>query len=153
MPAEHAEGTKRKITLYKNGFTVDDGPFRDAESPENKKFIQSLVAGFIPPELQADVPRNADGRPAEVFIGLEDRRGENYRAPTPPAYVAYSGEGSSIGGTAPTNVLSPSIFATDAPPPVDESLPTTLLQIKLHNGKKLKLKYCFLYFYIITSQG
>ena len=75
-----------------------------------------------------------------MFIGLEDRRSEEYRPPTPPPYVAYSGEGAAIGSAAPTHVLSPAVFATDAPPAVDESLPSTLLQIKLHNGKKLKLK-------------
>lgn len=34
------------------------------------------------------------------------------------------------------------IFATSSNPPpvVDQSKPTTLLQIRLHNGKKLKLK-------------
>lgn len=51
MPPEAAEGTKRKITLYKNGFTVDDGPLRDLESPENRKFVQALVSGFIPAEV------------------------------------------------------------------------------------------------------
>jgi hypothetical protein len=43
----------RKITLYRNGFTIDDGPFRDLESPENKQFIASLSDGYIPREVSA----------------------------------------------------------------------------------------------------
>ncbi len=41
----------RKITLYRNGFTVDDGPLRDLESPENKQFLASLSDGYIPREV------------------------------------------------------------------------------------------------------
>mmetsp|Transcript_21445 Transcript_21445/g.22170 ORF Transcript_21445/g.22170 Transcript_21445/m.22170 type:complete len:257 (+) Transcript_21445:31-801(+) len=123
----------RKITLYRNGFTIDDGPLRDLESPENKQFLTSLSDGYIPRELQ--------GSGKEVHIGLEDKRGEDYRAPTPPPYVAFSGDGNTLGGH---QSLSEDayIFATSSNPPpvVDQSKPTTLLQIKLQNGKKLKLK-------------
>lgn len=38
-----------RITLYRNGFTVDDGPLRDLESPENKRFLELLNMGRIPP--------------------------------------------------------------------------------------------------------
>lgn len=34
--------------MYRNGFVVDDGPFRDATSPENQLFIRSLEAGQVP---------------------------------------------------------------------------------------------------------
>jgi UBX domain-containing protein 1 len=123
----------RKITLYRNGFTVDDGPFRDLESPENKKFIASLSDGYIPRELQ--------GGDKEVHIGLDDRRGEDYRAPTPPPYVAYSGDAMTLGGGS-TSVEEAYIFATSPNPipTVNASEPVTLIQVKLQNGKKLKLK-------------
>jgi UBX domain-containing protein 1 len=42
----------RKITLYRNGFTVDDGPFRDLDSPESKQFLASLSEGYIPREVR-----------------------------------------------------------------------------------------------------
>jgi SEP domain len=41
-------GTRRVITMYRNGFVVDDGPFRDATSPDNQLFIRSLEAGRVP---------------------------------------------------------------------------------------------------------
>ena len=34
-----------QISLYQNGFIVDDGPFRPYDSPENKKFMKELKEG------------------------------------------------------------------------------------------------------------
>lgn len=39
------ERTNCKITLYQNGFQVDDGPFRDYNEPESKKFMAELNKG------------------------------------------------------------------------------------------------------------
>ena len=33
------EGTDVKLVMYKNGYTVDDGPFVSNASPEGKKFV------------------------------------------------------------------------------------------------------------------
>ena len=38
--------TNCKITLYSNGFTVDDGEFRPYEEPANKKFMADLMKGY-----------------------------------------------------------------------------------------------------------
>ncbi len=35
-----------KVTLYRNGFTVDDGAFRDYNDPANKKFMAELNKGY-----------------------------------------------------------------------------------------------------------
>ena len=36
------------VTLYKNGFTVNDGPLRDKTSPVNAKFLADLEKGQAP---------------------------------------------------------------------------------------------------------
>lgn len=41
-----------KVTLYRNGFTVNNGPFRDAEDPENAKFLSTLSDGYVPQEVR-----------------------------------------------------------------------------------------------------
>ena len=56
--------------------------------------------------------------------------------------MAYSGSGSTVGGN---NISDDAyIFTEDALTPyeltVDETKPTTTVQIKLHDGKRLKLK-------------
>jgi len=82
-----------KITLYSNGFVIDDGVFRPYDSEENKQFMKELNEGYVPKEIQDKY------RGKGVSVGLEDRRKEAYRPPTPPKYVAYSGSGQSMGGT------------------------------------------------------
>ena len=40
-----------KITLYQNGFICEEGPFREYETEENKKFMETLNKGYVPDEL------------------------------------------------------------------------------------------------------
>jgi len=92
---EHVDNGKPKlslrITLFSNGFTVDGGEFRDYQAPENKQFMKELNEGYVPKEIQDKF------KGKQVDVGLEDKREETYRPPTPPKYVAYSGSGQSMG--------------------------------------------------------
>lgn len=92
--------------------------------------MKELNEGYVPKELQ----KNQKGR---VGIGLEDRRDEEYRPPTPPKYVAYSGSGLSIGGVQgvglEVNKNAGGVLA------VDESKPKTTIQIRFHNGERVSL--------------
>lgn len=48
-PAGSREGAQAvEITLYRNGFTVDNGPLRDLTSTESRDFLTSLERGQIP---------------------------------------------------------------------------------------------------------
>lgn len=126
----------RRITMYRNGFIVDDGPFRDLNSPESREFIAHLERGDVPPEMRSG------GRPGPVDVHLDDRRGEDYVPPPPPAYVAFSGQGVSLrgeGSSSSSSSFTPEALA-NVSVAVDESAPTTVLQIRTHDGKKLRLK-------------
>ena len=132
-PAEDVP--KRVITMYANGFTIDDGPFRPLDDPENQAFIKDVGRGLIPRELEAGAKNGA------FNLELVDKRGDEY---TPPSYVAFSGGGHSLGTSAPAaagaqaGVLG---AGEEAPPPaVDEAQPTTTLQIRLANGKRIRAK-------------
>lgn len=49
VPAAGEEGVQTiEITLYRNGFTVNNGPFRDLTAPENQRFLHSLQRGEVP---------------------------------------------------------------------------------------------------------
>ena len=89
--SEGGSGTSLKITLYANGFVVGDGPFRNYEGPENQQFMKELKEGNVPSEIRKQYPKGLD-------VGLEDRRGDTFVPPPPPKYVAYQGEGQSLGG-------------------------------------------------------
>ena len=88
--SSHDPEHQLKITLYSNGFTVDDGEFRPYEAEENKQFMKELNEGYVPKEIQKKYKKN-------VGVALEDKRKETYTPPPPPKYVAYSGAGASLG--------------------------------------------------------
>ena len=106
-----------RITLFQNGFTVEGGEFRVYDTPENKEFMKELNDGYVPKEL-----RKQYNKP--IGIALEDKRGEKFRPPTPPAYVAYSGTGESLGGTQGVGG-EVNKDASSGKPVVDESKPKT----------------------------
>ncbi|CAE7642949.1 PUX5 [Symbiodinium sp. CCMP2592] len=67
LPSDH-----REVTVYRNGFTVGDGPFRPLSDPLNKKFMDEMAAGRCPAELQA-------GSDQPVHVAVHDKRGEDYK--------------------------------------------------------------------------
>lgn len=75
--------------------------------------------------------------PKGLSVSLEDKRKEAFRPPTPPKYIAFSGEGATLGGVTcsalEVNLKNGEII-------VDESKPFTNIQIRLHNGKNVKVR-------------
>jgi len=77
-----------KITLYQNGFVLNDGEFRDMADPTNASFLQEMSRGYVPRELREKHPGK------ELDISVEDKRGDAF---IPPPYSAFGGEGNTIG--------------------------------------------------------
>lgn len=44
-PPSSEGASRRTITMYRNGFVVDDGPFRPLEDPENVRFLRDINSG------------------------------------------------------------------------------------------------------------
>eukprot|EP00804_Cyclotella_cryptica_P020325 CCRYP_014061-RA/>CCRYP_014061-RA protein AED:0.03 eAED:0.03 QI:110/1/1/1/1/1/2/1608/270 len=144
---------RRTITMYRSGFTVDNGPYRRLADESNAEFLTSLARGLVPRELQEE----GEG---EVIVGLVDRRGEEYDPEKHgreddsadgrgggETFESFSGEGQSLGGAVTsTSSLAGGIIDpthpnnTLSPPPVDPSLPTTSIAIRLPDGKRLVVK-------------
>ncbi len=80
--------------------------------------MKELNEGYVPNEVRAKYKGG-------VSVGLEDRRKEAYRPPTPPKYVAYSGQGQSIGGVQGQGLGVDK--NAGGLPPVDESKPKTTI--------------------------
>ena len=121
------EKTKNKLTLklYKNGFILDDSPFRDISKPENKKFMDEVEKGYIPNEL---VKQGI----TDLGIALEDHRNENYEEPIPEKkFEAFSGKGQSLSqvNTQGLKVDKNAVFK------VDKNKPTCKINIRLFNGE------------------
>lgn len=115
------------MTLYKNGFQIDDGLFRDISVPENKKFIDEVEKGLIPQELIQQ------GK-TELAVALEDKRKENYVAPVPEKkFQAFIGGGTSLGAVQSEGL---GVFK-DVQIHVDPNSPSTNLNFRLYNGETI----------------
>ena len=132
------------ITFWTNGFTVDDGPLRAYDDPANTAFMQSVGKGQCPRELE---PEN---RMTPMNINLVKKE-EDYVPPPEPKYKAFSGAGRTLGGSdgasgSGSSAPTPSAAAAVAAPSagdwsIDESAPTTSIQLRLRDGSRLVAKF------------
>jgi len=138
----------RRITMYRSGFVVDDGPYRRLDDPNNSEFLRDLARGITPRELTQEMAESGQAN-GDVVVGLVDKRTMEYEDDKANAgFASFSGAGQSLGGSSNTEatsadssgVLSPGASSTSSPPEVDASRPTTIMQIRLLNGKRLKVK-------------
>ncbi|KAM9431855.1 UBX domain-containing protein 11 [Clarias gariepinus] len=72
------------LQLYRNGLVLSHGPFRPYTQPRTQRFLQDLMDGFFPLELQDTFPQG-------VLFQVIDRRDEEFRAEFP-------GKGHTTGG-------------------------------------------------------
>ncbi|KAH9257880.1 hypothetical protein BASA81_003899 [Batrachochytrium salamandrivorans] len=134
-PSGSGERRVAAVTLYANGFTLNDGPLRTVDDPQNKQFLENLQQGYCPPELVEN------GKPADVQI--TNRSTEPYRAPAPePArFQAFVGAGASLGsaGAGLEGLLVPGTTdGTDGTLVV--SKPTVKVLVK-HDNKRHVLQF------------
>lgn len=125
------EEVRRTITMYRNGFVVDDGPYRRLDDPANAEFLRSLAQGVTPRELLSE---------GDVTVGLIDKRSEEYVE----TFQSFSGAGASLGTKTTgedekTETVDPATLP-EQPPAVDAGQPTTSIQVRLPNGKRKVIK-------------
>ena len=117
--------SKLKLELYKNGFILDGGEFRNKNEPQNKKFMEDIEKGYIPKEL---VKKGY----TDLGIELDDHRSENYEPPKEEKkFHAFTGLGQSI-SKVHTEGLHVEKNVTSS---VDRSQPTCKVNIRLFNGE------------------
>lgn len=113
-----------QITLYRDGFTVGDGPLRPLSDPLNKKFVDDIAAGQCPAELKGSASE-------DVPVAVHDKRGEDYKEPSSIA------SGSAPRKTAePAKIDNPVSAGGEGNVAVDASKATTKIQIRFHDGSK-----------------
>lgn len=130
-----------RVTFYRNNvFTVDDGPARQVNDPANYDFINSISKGECPRELDP----GTSAVPVTVnLIRVE----EDYEPPAggranPAAFV---GQGRTLGSSRPAAPAaassSQSAAAAGEWQGVDESQPTTSLQLRLSDGSRMVARF------------
>ncbi|XP_018468432.1 plant UBX domain-containing protein 3 [Raphanus sativus] len=130
------------IVFWSNGFTVDDGPLRKLDDPENESFLDSIRKSECPKELEP-----ADKRaPVHVNLMRRDEICPEREKPT----VAFQGVGRTLGGGAssstPQSLSNPTDVAaapspSQSPVVVDETLPSTSIQLRLSDGTRMVAKF------------
>ena len=124
---EQFSKTKNKIrlTVYKNGFIIDDGEFRKKDDPANKKFMEEVEKGYIQNEL---IKKGY----TDLGIEMDDQREKNYEPPKEEKkFQAFTGAGKSL-GSVNTQGLH---VDKNASANVDRSKPTCKVNIRLFNGE------------------
>ncbi|KAF5926272.1 hypothetical protein HPG69_011402 [Diceros bicornis minor] len=124
------------LKLWSNGFSLDDGELRPYSDPTNAQFLESVKRGEIPLELQ----RLVHG--GQVNLDMEDHQDQEYIKPR-LRFKAFSGEGQKLGSLTPEIVSTPSSPEEEdksmfnAVVLIDDSMPTTKIQIRLADGSRL----------------
>ncbi|EGV95815.1 UBX domain-containing protein 2B [Cricetulus griseus] len=127
------------LKLWSNGFSLDDGELRPYNDPTNAQFLESVKRGEIPLELQ----RLVHG--SQVSLDMEDHQDQEYIKPR-LRFKAFSGEGQKLGSLTPEIVSTPSspeeedksiLNVLNAAVLIDDSVPTTKVQIRLADGSRL----------------
>ncbi|XP_019612512.1 UBX domain-containing protein 2B isoform X1 [Rhinolophus sinicus] len=128
------------LKLWRNGFSLDDGELRPYSDPTNAQFLESVKRGEIPPELQ----RLVHG--GQVNLDMEDHQGQEYIKPR-LRFKAFSGEGQKLGSLTPEIISTPSSpeeedkSILNAVVLIDDSVPTTKIQIRLADGSRLVQRF------------
>jgi UBX domain-containing protein 1 len=154
-PSGSANTRRRMITMYRSGFTIDDGSFRRLDDPSNAEFLRDLARGVTPRELYEGSNEDGSARGVgNMEVGLVDKRNMEYEddqnrggaggsaAAATATPAAFSGAGQSLGSSVTSSsegVITPS-SDTKTAPTADESKPQTTIQIRLLNGKRLIVK-------------
>lgn len=117
------------LTFYRNGFVVDDGPLRDPAEPSNAEFFREIMAGRIPKELQDKYPN------IEIELHVLDCREAD--RPTAPRFVAFHGEGKTLGGSdGPRCAPQPSAAAHIV---MQDGMEQSAVMLQLPDGSRTKV--------------
>lgn len=148
---EEEEVQHRRLTFWRNGFSIEDGPLMAYDAPGNKEILEAIELGRAPPSLFG-VRYN---QPLQV--GVEHRTNEDYVAP-PKVLKPFGGGGNRLGSSVPevssaggSGASTPNIPGGFGAAPqsagasasgsgtdfkVDDSQPTTSIQMRLGDGTR-----------------
>lgn len=146
QPAPRAH---RELHLWRDGFSVDDGPLYRYDDPANARTLEMINTGHAPLHI-LNVEHGQ-----EVDVEVHPHKDEDYKKPK-KKYVPFSGSGQRLGSPTPSGTSTPppapaatsstttaSASTSSAPPSIqiDSSAPTVTLQIRLGDGTRLQSRF------------
>ncbi|KAE8659775.1 Plant UBX domain-containing protein 5 [Hibiscus syriacus] len=138
---QHPDSVIHNIVFWTNGFSVDAGPLRRLDDPENAPFLESIRKSECPKGLEP-----ADRR-TSVHVNLI--KDEKFPEPEKKRQVAFQGVGRTIGSSSSSESPEPTLsssYLNSAPNlssglVVDESLPSTSIQLRLADGTRMITRF------------
>ena len=139
----------RELHLWRDGFSVDDGPLFRYDDPANARTLEMINTGHAPLHI-LNVEHGQ-----EVDVEVHAHKEDDYK-PSKKKYVPFSGAGNRLGSPTPGGGLSAPVApstttasttgstSTSSGPPtmdVDASTPTITLQIRLGDGTRLQSRF------------
>ncbi|CAI4228068.1 unnamed protein product [Auanema sp. JU1783] len=132
-----------RVSMYHDGFTIEDGPYR--AFAENEEFVNEIMTGRIPTEIQLAHPRK------KIDLRISPVSGDY----VPPKPKAFQGTGARLGaivpdvivGTAPTLPVqseeekAKSLADAQSNVKLEDDAPVTQVQIRFENGQRLVAKF------------
>ncbi|EMD36009.1 hypothetical protein CERSUDRAFT_52811 [Gelatoporia subvermispora B] len=154
--APEEETAIRHLTFWRNGFSVEDGELMSYDNPTHAQILAEINSGRAPPQILNVSP----GQPVELRV--VKRLQDDYVA-SPKARSAFSGSGHRLGSPVPSfagagagpsadmpgTFPAPASASSRAHAPqrepdaittrfeVDQSQPTTSVQVRLADGTRL----------------
>lgn len=154
---QEEEVQTRQLTFWRNGFSIEDGPLMEYNTPGNQDILRAIQSGRAPPSLfgvrynqplQVEVAQ----RTGEDYVQQPKRKmkgfeGEGNRLGSPAPAVTASGGGAGVQGImqggrqgqggSGSGMVSQGAGTGNAPKfQVDETKPTTNIQLRLADGSK-----------------
>lgn len=128
------------ITIYANGFIIGNGEFRPLSDPKNASFIAELKRGEVPSELEAICRKEWGSQFNEFGVNLVDKSNQTFEPPKPKFDFSTSQGQSLVSSSSSSSASSAAAFkqAKPARVNVDNTQPTTTIQIILSDRKKVK---------------
>lgn len=133
----------RRLTFWKDGFSVEDGPLYRYDDPANVNHLQAINSGTAPLSLlQVEAGESVD-------VHIIRKMDENYTAPKPKP-GGFQGQGMRLGSPVPGEVsTSPTPQQDPAQPPAASShygdgipgVGDAIIMIRLADGRSFKVRF------------
>jgi UBX domain-containing protein 1 len=155
IPDPHAEipqpvpRAHRELHLWRDGFSVDDGPLFRYDDPANARTLEMINTGHAPLHI-LNVEHGQ-----EVDVEVHPHKDEDYKQPK-KKFTPFGGQGQRLGSPTPgvtstpspapvaassTTAASASTASAQPSVDIDSSTPTITLQIRLGDGTRLQSRF------------
>jgi len=146
------ERVRRELHLWRDGFSVDDGPLYRYDDPANARTLEMINSGHAP----LDILNVEHGQ--EVDVQVHPHKEEDYVRPK-KKYMPFSGAGQRLGsptpgasaiaqpppsGSAQPSSSTAPLSSTNATQPsiqINDTVPVITLQIRLADGTRLSSRF------------